>query len=330
MKFRTEVNPGIYDRLIEHNSNIFTIGSCFAENVAEKFRYYRFNINVNPFGVLYNPVSVLNGFKILSSGKNFKEDDLVYHNNTWHSFYHNSEFSSENKEKSLFLINNSINKAAEFFRKTDWIIITYGTSWIFRWLETGKAVSNCHKIPQKQFKRERLSVEENIKVIGETISIIRSELPDVNIILTVSPVRHWKDGAVENQLSKGALLLAINNVIERFNNLFYFPSYEIVLDDLRDYRFYADDLVHPNSLAVEYIWEKFSGALLSGNCGKTLPRFRKLADAVNHRPFDPESEQHQHFLRTLIRYTEDLTANYPYADLTEDIKHFRKQQTEKN
>ncbi len=325
MKFRTEINPTKSDLQIEHKDSVITFGSCFAENISEYFQFYRFDVMKNPFGVLYNPVSVLNAIKSLEEPKVFSETDLVFHQDEWHSFYHHSDFSNHIKDECLNSINVRVKSAAEFIRNAKVIIITFGTSFVFKHLEKGIVVSNCHKIPSNQFERFRLSVDEaisNMNLIVESISKINSK---ANIIFTVSPVRHWRDGAVENQLSKATLLLAVNKVVSTHSNCFYFPSYEIVMDDLRDYRYYESDLLHPNKLATDYIWEKFSNTHFSEKCLSAINEIKVIAEARLHRPRNIVSEAHQKFLKKQLKFIDQLELKYGHLNLEEDKKYFKEQ-----
>ncbi len=325
MKFRTEINPHKSDLQIEHKDSVITFGSCFAENISEYFQFHRFNVRKNPFGVLYNPVSVLNAIKSLEEPKVFSETDLVFHQDEWHSFYHHSDFSNHIKDECLNSINETVKTASEFIRNAKVIIITFGTAFVFKHLEREIIVSNCHKIPSNQFERKRLSVDEtisNINLIIESISKINSK---ANIIFTVSPVRHWRDSAVENQLSKATLLLAVNNAVSTYSNCFYFPSYEIVMDDLRDYRYYEADLLHPNKLATDYIWEKFSDAHFSEKCLSAMNEIKIIAEARMHRPRNIVSEAHQKFLKKQLKFIDQLELKYGHLNLEEDKKYFKEQ-----
>jgi hypothetical protein len=327
MKFRTEINPLKSELQIEHKDSVITFGSCFAENISEYFQFYRFNVMKNPFGVLYNPVSVLNAVKSLEEQKVFSEEDLVYHQDEWHSFYHHSDFSNHKKEECLNSINDRIKSAAEFARKANVIIITFGTSFVFKHIKKDIIVSNCHKIPSSQFTRFRLSLQETIENINSIVDIISRLNREVEIIFTVSPVRHWRDGAVENQLSKATLLLAVNSVVNSSSNCFYFPSYEIVMDELRDYRYYETDMLHPNKLATDYIWEKFSETHFSEKCLSAINEIKVIAEARMHRPRNIHSEAHQKFLKKQIKLIDQLELKYGHLNLEEDKNYFREQLT---
>lgn len=325
MKFRTEIEIEKSLDTIEHSNKVLTIGSCFAENIAEYFKDTRFNILGNPFGVLYNPISIYNSLKFAVDEKEFSESDLIQHQSEWHSFYHHSDFSNHDKKVVLNNINVSIKSTHSFLINADIIILTFGTSYVYKHLEKGIAVSNCHKIPQKEFSHYRLPHIETVDSIKKTIKLVKSINPKVKFILTVSPVRHWKDGANNNQLSKSNLLLAINKIVNSERNVSYFPSYEIVMDDLRDYRFFNSDLVHPNKMATDYIWEKFTNSFCSENCLQTMNEVSKIVSARNHRVRNINSDEHQYFVASMINKIESLQKKYKHLELNDDLNYFNLQ-----
>ena len=325
MKFRTEINLDKSNHLIEHSEKIITIGSCFAQNIGEYFERFRFDVMCNPFGVLYNPVSILNSFKLVSDNQTFTKEDLIKHNGEWHSFFHHSDFSHHELEVCLDKINSGLKTTSDFLKKADVVIITYGTSYVYRHIEKDIIVSNCHKIPAKEFERFRLSLEETEKVIEETVGLLKSVNKNIRVIFTVSPVRHWKDGAANNQLSKSTLLLAVDKVIKSNSNCEYFPSYEIVMDDLRDYRFYDSDLLHPNKLATDYIWEKFTASMLSENSLSLMKEIEKIVKAREHRVRNVKSETHQAFIKKQLEIIKLLGKKHSHLNLSEDEAYFLKQ-----
>ncbi|MCF8262301.1 MAG: GSCFA domain-containing protein, partial [Melioribacteraceae bacterium] len=276
MQFRTEVEIESSKSKIEHNHKIFLIGSCFAENISKKLNYFKFGTLLNPTGIIYNPISIYNTIDLINSNKIFEKNDLIYHNGEFHSFYHHSDFSSHDPLQSLEKINSSLKDAREFLKASEWIVISLGTALVFEFINEKRIVSNCHKIPAKEFKSFRLNLHETVDYISRMITIINQISPHAKIILTVSPIRHWKNGAVENQLSKSTLLLAVNEVVKNIPIADYFPSYEILMDDLRDYRFFASDLLHPSEQAVNYIWEKFSTTYFSDDCFRVMNEIKKI------------------------------------------------------
>ncbi len=316
MKFRTEISIPASPLKIEHEDKILTLGSCFAENIGEKFSYYLFNVFPNPFGVLYNPVSIYNSLELALSGREFAGNDLFFDKEEWHSFYHHSDFSHHEPEECLKKINSRSKEVREFIKQAEWIIITLGTSFVYRHKEREQIVSNCHRIPADRFERMLLSPDESEGYLNKTISLLRKENKNIKIILTVSPVRHIKDGFAENQLSKSSLVVAVHNSVKRNENVLYFPSYEIVMDDLRDYRFYERDLLHPDAFAVEYIWEKFGEAFLSGRCREVMSDIEPYASGIRHRINNTESPNSKKFIESLESKKESLIERYPYLNLT--------------
>ncbi len=325
MKFRTEIKFEKSNLQIEHSDKILTIGSCFAENIAEYFRFYRFNVLGNPFGVLYNPASIYNSIKLAVEKREFVKDDLIYDQSEFQSFYHHSDFSHHDEKECLTKINNSISQTHEFIKEANVIIITIGTSFVYKHLKKNIIVSNCHKIPQKEFRRFQLTLDRVKDYLNKIIELVSSLKSNISYLFTVSPVRHWKDGAVDNQISKSILLLAVNEIVNSNKNCFYFPSYEIMMDDLRDYRFYAEDMLHPNKIATDYIWEKFGETYLSGNCFRIMKEVKKIMQAVNHRPRNIKSAVHQKFLKEQLAEIDGLSKNHNYINFDSEINSLKSQ-----
>lgn len=323
MKFRTELEIDKFDFEINHYDNILTIGSCFAENIATYFNNNRFNVLGNPFGVLYNPISIYNSIKFVVEKKVFTTTDLIQHHGEWHSFYHHSDFSSNDIEQILERINTNIELTNKFLASANYVIITFGTSYVYRYLKNDLIVSNCHKIPQKEFEHFRLSTADVSSTISKTVEVIQKINPNAKFILSVSPVRHWKDGANNNQLSKANLLLGINEFLNNKSNCYYFPSYEIVMDDLRDYRFYKEDLVHPNKIATNYIWEKFSNSIFSDECLQTIKEVGKVSVAKKHKIRNENSIENQIFITNTIKKIENLKEKYKHLSFDDDLQYFK-------
>jgi len=241
----------------------------------------------------------------------------------WHSSYHHSIFSDSNKEECLYKINNQINIANKHFKSTEFLFITFGTASVFRFKETQEIVSNCHKLPADFFTRELLSVNEIVKDYRILINNILKQNPAIKIIFTVSPIRHWKDGPEANQLSKSTLILACNELKREFETVNYFPAYEIVMDELRDYRFYADDMIHLNQTAIDYIWERFTEAYFDKSTFEIINEIRKIKSDINHKPFNPESEAHKKFLIATLEKINRLKEDYNYLDLDIEKKEIK-------
>ncbi|GAI96735.1 unnamed protein product, partial [marine sediment metagenome] len=228
------------------------IGSCFTESIGGKLNDYKFPVDINPFGIIYNPSSVGKSLELLIGEKEFTIDDLFFYNGKWLSFFHHSSFSDKDPELCLSRINAKITESREFLKKAGFLFITFGTAWVFEWKESGETVSNCHKISALKFNHKLLAVEDILENYKTLIHKLLRFNPQLKIIFTVSPIRHWKDGAEGNQVSKAILLLSAHQLLKKFQSVSYFPAYEIIMDDLRDYRFYSDDMIHLNSVAIDY------------------------------------------------------------------------------
>lgn len=319
MEFRTQVSIPHADRNISHRDNIMMFGSCFAESIGSKLIAAKFNININPFGILYNPSSICRALQRLIARKEFSEEELLFHNGMYQSLWHHGRFSDTDKQQCLRNINDSFSKACNDLRDTNTLIITFGTSYVFRHKEQDQIVANCHKFPASDFYRFRLSVDQIVTDWTTLLNDILSVNPEVKIIFTVSPIRHLKDGAHDNQLSKSTLLLAVDQLCQLNSNIQYFPSYEIVMDDLRDYRFYADDMVHPSQIAVDYIWNCFSESFFSAETFRIISEWIKIAAALNHKPFNPIGQQYKHFLSLTLSKLESFNRKYPYLCCKKEI-----------
>jgi hypothetical protein len=303
MQFRTQIPISKTNNPIDYNSKIISIGSCFAENMAEKFDYFKFQNETNPFGIIFNSVSIEKIISRIIKKEFYTEKDIFFYNERWHSYEVHSDLSNSDRQELLETLNKAISETYKNLKEATHIIITYGTSWIYKNTESDQIVANCHKVPQKQFSKELLSVEVIQKSIQNTIDLIQVLNPDINFIFTVSPVRHIKDGFAENQLSKSHLFAGLHQVLKTHNSEFvthnYFPSYEIMMDELRDYRFYAEDMLHPNQVAIDYIWHKFSENYISEDSISTMQEVSEIQKSLRHRSFNPDSEQHQKFLAKL-------------------------------
>lgn len=306
MKFRTEVTIEKGDFEINHQSKILFLGSCFAENIGNMLEKSRFRTDINPFGILYNPLSVKKSIEYLLSNKQFTMNDLVRNEGIWHSFAHHGRFSGENAEEVLTAINNRIQFSTQFLLDSYYLFITLGSAWVYFLKSTDDVVSNCHKFQNSIFDRTLISVETIVNELFEVLTLLLQHNPKLKIIFTVSPVRHWKDGANGNQLSKASLLLAISALQKKMPQISYFPAYELVIDDLRDYRFYADDLLHPNTQAVEYIYEKFAACYFSKQTNDLNEEILSIERGKAHKPFNPNTENHQLFLQKLNTKIENL------------------------
>ena len=296
MQFRTSIPISKSNYPLDYNSKIMSVGSCFAVNMAEKLDYFKFQNHCNPFGILFHPLAIEKLIDFAASGKQFTENDIFFYNERWHCFDVHSDLSNSNKEELLESLNALIKSTNQYITESTHFIITYGTSWVYRNIESDSIVANCHKVPQKQFKKELLSVGEIEKSIANTLKLIHSVNPNCNIIFTVSPVRHIKDGFVENQWSKSNIISALHKIFDfQLSTVTYFPSYEIMMDELRDYRFYAEDMLHPNKVAIDYIWKRFKETTISETAFATMDEVEGIQKSLSHKPFNPNSESHLKF-----------------------------------
>jgi hypothetical protein len=299
MQLFTEVKIPAYNFKITHRDKLFFIGSCFSTNIYEKFNYFKFNVSNNPFGTVYNPVSVAKQIKIILKKEKYHEPFL--HNNTWLSLDFHSQMRASAKQNFINQTTNQINQSANFIQSATVFVITFGSAWVYKLNETGEYVTNCHKLPQKLFSKQLLSIDQVKKAINEIKTAIKQINPQAKFIFTISPVRYIRDGFTENHQSKAVLHLALKDALT--NDDIYFPAYEIVLDELRDYRFFDRDLVHPNQLAIDYIWEKFSNHFFDEFTLSLNKKIDKIIKAQQHKPFNPQSEAYQLFVK---KYEADL------------------------
>lgn len=325
MEFYTRISIPKAPFTFSHTEQTVLLGSCFAENIGKKLEENKFKIDLNPFGTLYNPSSIAEAIRMLLRPERFTGDDLFQHEGIYHSFSHHSRFSSSSETECLANINGRLFRSADALRESRRMILTFGTAWVYRLKNSGKVVSNCHKLPEKIFDRQLLTVE---KIATEWKSLLLSlweQNPDLKILFTVSPIRHWKDGAHGNQLSKATLLLAIDVLQKEFpERTAYFPAYEIMMDELREYRFYADDMLHPSPAAVEYIWERFTDNMLSTDSLTILKEWKNIQKAINHKPFQPESEAYKRFISQTLLKMERLNEKFPFFDMTNEVERIKK------
>lgn len=325
-KFFTEVKIDEMEWRISYRDKLMMMGSCFSEYIGEKFRQVKFQVDLNPFGVIYNPLSVAKSLRRLLVERPYNGEDLFKHQGIWGSFDHHTRFSATSSEEALAKMNFRLEQSRAFLKEATYLFITFGTAWVYELRATGEVVSNCHKFPASDFKRFRLTPGEIVDVYRDLLSALWNFNPGLKIIFTVSPIRHWKDGANGNQLSKSVLLLAADRLITGYGpeHCAYFPSYEIVMDELRDYRFYAPDLLHLNQTAIDHIWEKVGKALIDDDSLRLSGSIMKIVKAKMHRPFNPDSDAYKYFLLNNLNEINELTINFPYINL-EDEKSFFEQ-----
>jgi len=310
MQFRTKIPIKKEIQAIDYNSNVVLFGSCFSENISKKLAYYKFAEFTNPLGILFHPKAIEKLILKAVQREQFTEEAVFFHNERWHCFDAHSSLSAISKEELLQGLNTAIDSTNQQINKASHIIITLGTAWVYRLLETDSLVANCHKIPQQKFSKVLLSVDEIVRSLTAIISSIKMINSKAQIVFTLSPVRHNKDGFVENAQSKAHLLAAIHTVVKK-GNISYFPAYEILMDELRDYRFYAEDMLHPNQIAIDYIWEQFCETWLEDTTLQTMKGIDAIQKGLAHKPFHPNSEQHQDFIKHIYKQIDVLQGKFP-------------------
>lgn len=328
INLRTKIPIQTYNFNIDYKSKLMFIGSCFTENIGNKLKNAKFNVNINPFGILYNPISVKNSLNILMQEKLFNESDIFFFNERWNSYFHHSNFSYPNKNKTLNNINLHIKASSKYLKETDILFITFGTSWVYELANTKQVVSNCHKVPAKEFNRKILEVNEITSEYFKLVDDLQKFNRNLKIIFTISPIRHIKDGLSENNLSKSILKIAINEIIKKKNNCYYFPAYEILIDDLRDYRFYEKDLLHPNNIAIEYIFNNLGNSFFSDETFTIYNEITKISQAKLHRPFNNKSSNYYNFIETNIHKIKKLQEKYNFLNLREDLDFFKNKKSD--
>ena len=311
MKFRTEIPLNkVKEGLIDYDSRLFLIGSCFVENIGSKLNYFKFQSVHNPIGIFFHPLAIERFVQRIVDDIPYKSEDVFEMDGVWKSFEAHSQMNALNREDLLQNLNQSQQNTRKILKEATHAVITLGTAWVYEHQVSEKVVANCHKVPQKEFKKNLLSIEGIVSSLLKITSLLRQLNPTVKIIFTVSPIRHIKDGFVENTRSKAHLLAAIHQIIDDLD-FFYFPAYEIMMDDLRDYRYYADDLVHPNNMAIDYIWNLFQKVWFSESTEPIMKRVDKIQKGLQHKPFNPESESYKAFLSQLEREKSELQKEIP-------------------
>ena len=314
MNLQTKINLEKQSKsLIDYNSNIFLLGSCFSENIGNTLNYFKFQNIQNPFGILFHPKAIEHVIENAVNQKQYSEENVFFNNEQWHCFDAHSKISSASKQDLINELNSKLKLTSEAIQNSTHIIITLGTAWVYCDIKTNNSVANCHKVPQKQFSKELLSVKDIATSLKKIVDLIRSVNSKIHLIFTVSPVRHLKDGFIQNTQSKAHLITAIHKLINPMGfGAFYFPSYEIMMDELRDYRFYEDDMIHPSQLAIKYIWEKFKTVWFSDESFKIMQEVETIQKGLQHKPFNSNSESYQKFIQKLKAKKSQLKNQFPH------------------
>ena len=293
-----------YPVTISYRDTIVSIGSCFSEHIARHMLAHKWKVCINPFGILYNPVSVCRALHRIATAQLYEVSELVSDGELWHSWDHHGRFSHPDPDEVVRRINTEIERAHRYLKEARWLFVTLGTAYVFQLVSSGAVVANCHKFPSRYFRRRRLRVSECVDTLSEALQAVRRLNPEVQVLLTISPVRHVRDGLIANTRSKSVLHLAVEEVAERNEGVYYFPAYELLIDVLRDYRFYESDRVHPTREAIEYIWQQMHDHLLDEPTREVYAEVRKIRMALEHRPRYPDTASHRRFIASLLRQME--------------------------
>ncbi len=309
--FRTTIPSIAFPFSINHTDSIMGMGSCFAQSIGEKLVQAKFDTLLNPFGIIYHPLGIVQSFRrLLDDDFSYQEADLISSAGLWYSFEHHSDFSQLDKDICLEKINTALFQARIFLAKTNRMLLTFGTARVYHHLERDQLVVNCHKFPTNDFERRLLSVDDIVGAWTPILEQLQNKKADLQIMITISPIRHIRDGLVENQESKATLLLAAHQLAKQFPYVHYFPAYELVLDDLRDYRFFEEDMIHPSQQAINYVWEYFKTSFFDTTTEQLLQEIQKIQTKAAHRAFHPTSAAHQQFLVKAIEQINQLEQQY--------------------
>jgi hypothetical protein len=319
---------------ITYKDKILLIGSCFTEHIGNSLEELKFSVLQNPNGILFDPHSVSRSLVSYVQNRQYREEDFFQLNEIWHSWQHHSRYSHTNLQEAVRIVNQSQRKAHEFLKDADWIIITLGSSFSYRLTPQpplhpdsyrergGEPVANCHRAPAQWFKKHLMTINEIVSILDDCFGELFQFNSKLNIIFTVSPVRHIRDGVVDNNRSKARLIESVHHLVNKFDKLYYFPAYELVIDVLRDYRFYDVDLVHPNYMATEFVLEKFAEACIDEDTQKLMQEVKSVVIARKHKAFQPETNAHQQFLESYFEKAKILQSKYPFLNLQEELIYF--------
>ena len=330
MQFQLPIQIKSPETRINYRDKILLTGSCFTEHIGNSLSELKFSVLQNPNGILFDPRSVCHSLLSYTENKQYKKEDLFFLNEVWNSWEHHSRFSNINSEFCLKTINESQQEAHDFLRTTDWLIITLGSSFSYQLTNEASAagkqrddgVANCHRAPSQWFNKHLLSIDEIVSLLDTAYHRLKQFNPGLKIIFTISPVRHIRDGVIENNRSKARLIESVHHMINKLPGLYYFAAYELVIDVLRDYRFYDVDMVHPNYPATEFVMEKFRENFIDEESQQLMEEIKKIVIARKHKPFQPETNAHKAFLKTHFQKTKELQAKYSFLNLSDEINYF--------
>ncbi len=322
MQFHLNIQPGVSSHHIEHQHNLLLIGSCFTEHIEKKLQGLKFNSSANPFGIVFNPLSIAKSLTRILDKVYFTEQDILEEGDTWISLETHSSLSKPSKQELLDTLNTLIDEWYTRLKAANWLIFTFGSAFYYEHLESGNIVANCHKLPGKLFHKNLSETTHIISDYNLLLKKLEVFNPNLNLIFTVSPVKHLRDGVIENNLSKAILIQSVHAIIKQNKRCLYFPSYELVNDDLRDYRFYEADMAHPNKQAIEYVWDKFSAMFFTSDTQQVIAKIQEINSAIHHRPLNIHSKSFTEFKAAQLKKCSALQAAYPYLQLDKELHYF--------
>lgn len=330
MKLMTDIQIKGPEPTITYPDPLMLVGSCFTEHIGGRLADLKFRVLQNPHGILFDPLSVCSSLTSYIDNKQYTAADLFFYNELWQSWAHHSHFSGVSADAVINRINTSQTEAHHFLASAKWLLITLGTSYSYRLVEGNIPVANCHRAPANWFHKHLCGIDETVAALDNMLYRLFKFNPAIRVIFTVSPVRHIRDGVVENNRSKSRLIEAVHHLVDKFNHLYYFPSYEILIDVLRDYRFYDADLVHPNYQATEYVLEKFQAHFIDPAIYPLMEQVHQVMMARRHKAFQPETMAHRNFLQTYAERIRHLQENHPYLDFAEEATYFAAENAKAN
>lgn len=324
MQFHLNYIPEVSQQKITHYDDVLLIGSCFSEHIGNKMTDLKFKVSSNPFGIVFNPKSIKHALDRIIERNYFNDNDVFEKDNVWYSLEAHSSLSGSSKNELVEKLNQYLTDWNLKLQTVNFLIITFGSAFAYKHKEQHKIVVNCHKLPGSLFEKDLLEANSIISDYNHLIQKLKTFNPQLNILFTVSPVKHLRDGVVENSLSKAILIESVHQLIRQHSNCFYFPAYELVNDDLRDYRFYEADMAHPNQQTINYVWQKFSDCYFNNETQNLNKKLIEILQATKHRPFNNDSEAHRQFKNNFLEKCKTLSSNYPMLDLRSEINYFSK------
>jgi hypothetical protein len=325
MDFALELNIPALKKPITYKDNILLIGSCFTEHISDRLQHHKFHVLSNPNGILFNPLSVAQSLDSYIQGRSYRAEELFLLHELWNSWDHHTRFSDVDPAAALQKINESQTAAAQFVAKADWVMITLGSAFQYYLKEGAVPVANNHRAPGQWFEKRLLEIDTIVAALSATIADLHLHNPKTQVLFTISPVRHIRDGVIDNNRSKARLIEAVHQLCGRFEQAHYFPAYELVIDILRDYRFYDVDFVHPNYMATSFVWEQFTRSCIGKESQQLMQEVLDIATARSHRPRFPQTQAHRDFCDRYAAKTKELLGKYPYLDLQAELDYFSKE-----